>query len=147
MQRVKGLSHTGSLQAQNFREVTERLAATAHNISHPVDSLAEESQSTQQADDMIGATADQTGVGNIVDTQQALDDTSQAITGIHEMGQHMAAASDQQANAADDNCQQIINIVRVSDQNAELAKHSAQISEDMQATAQALNAPIERFNR
>lgn len=125
MQRVKGLSHTGSLQAQNFREVTERLAATAHNISHPVDSLAEESQSPQQA----------------------LDDTSQTITGIHEMGQHMAAASDQQANADDDNCQQITILACVSDQNAELAKHSAQISEDMQATAQALNAPIERFNR
>lgn len=125
MQRVKGLSHTGSLQAQNFREVTERLAATAHNISHPVDSLAEESQSPQQA----------------------LDDTSQTITGIHEMGQHMAAASDQQANADDDNCQQITILACVSDQNAELAKHSAQISEDMQATAQALNAPIERFDR
>lgn len=125
MQRVKGLSHTGSLQAQNFREVTERLAATAHNISHPVDSLAEESQSPQQA----------------------LDDTSQTITGIHEMGQHMAAASDQQANADDDNCQQITILACVSDQNAKLAKHSAQISEDMQATAQALNAPIERFNR
>lgn len=125
MQRVKGLSHTASLQAQNFREVTERLAATAHNISHPVDSLAEESQSPQQA----------------------LDDTSQTITGIHEMGQHMAAASDQQANADDDNCQQITILACVSDQNAELAKHSAQISEDMQATAQALNAPIERFNR
>ena len=123
-QRIKALSHTGSLRAQNSREVIERLAATVHDISHSVDSLAAESQSTQQAADMIGAIVVQAEAEHVVSTQPALDGTSQ-----------------------EDISQQITIIACVSDQNAELAKHSAQISEDMQTTAQALNAPIERFNR
>ena len=85
-QRIKALSHTGSLRAQNSREVIERLAATVHDISHSVDSLAAESQSTQQAADMIGAIVVQAEAEHVVSTQPALDGTSQAINEIREMG-------------------------------------------------------------
>ncbi|MEH6801340.1 MAG: hypothetical protein V7681_18830 [Halopseudomonas sabulinigri] len=54
----------------------------------------------------------------------------------------MAVASHQQTQAAEDISQQITIIACVSDQNAELAQHSAQTGEDMQTTAQALNALI-----
>ena len=215
-QRVNGLSQTGSQQAQHTRQVIERLAATVRDISHSVDSLAAESQSIQQAADMIRAVAEQTnllalnaaieaaragdqgrgfavvadevralaaktqqsteqiqtiigslqqvaatavevahqgsqeaqtGVEHVVDTQQALDGINLAIAEIHEMGQQMAVASDQQAHVAEDISRQITNIARVSDQNADLAERSAQTGQDMQTTAQALHALVERFNR
>ena len=215
-QRVNGLSQTGSQQAQHTRQVIERLADTVRDISHSVDSLAAESQSIQQAADMIRAVAEQTnllalnaaieaaragdqgrgfavvadevrslaaktqqsteqiqkiigslqqvaatavqvahlgsqeaqaGVEHVVDTQQALDGINQAIAQIHEMGQHMAVASDQQAHVAEDISRQITNIARVSDQNADLAQRSAQTGQDMQTTAKALHALVERFNR
>tara|TARA_R110000751_G_C13735685_1_gene476970 strand:+ start:1135 stop:1314 length:180 start_codon:yes stop_codon:yes gene_type:complete len=59
----------------------------------------------------------------------------------------MAAASDQQAQTAENISQQITNITRASDQNAELAQHSAQTGEDMQTNARALHTLAERFNR
>ena len=215
-QQVNGLSQTGSQQAQNTRQVIERLADTVRDISHSVDSLAAESQSIQQAADMIRAIAEQTnllalnaaieaaragdqgrgfavvadevralagktqestehiqriigslqqvaaqavqvahlgsqeaqaGVEHVVDTQQALDGINQAIERIHQMGQQMAVASDQQAHVAEDISRQITNIATVSDQNADLAQRSAQTGKDMENTAQALHALVERFNR
>ena len=215
-QQVNGLSQTGSLQAQNTRQVIERLADTVRGISHSVDSLAAESQSIQTAADMIRAIAEQTnllalnaaieaaragdqgrgfavvadevralagktqesteqiqriigslqqvaatavevahqgsqeaqtGVQQVVDTQQALDGITRAIAQIHEMGQQMAVASNQQAHVAEDISRQITNIASVSDQNAELAQRSAQTGKDMESTAQALHALVERFNR
>lgn len=83
----------------------------------------------------------------MVDTQQALDGITQAIAQIHEMGQQMAVASNQQAHVAEDISRQITNIASVSDQNAELAQRSAQTGKDMETTAQALHTLVERFNR
>ncbi|MGN5518566.1 PAS domain-containing methyl-accepting chemotaxis protein [Halopseudomonas sp. Lyrl_26] len=215
-QQVNGLSQTGSAQAQNTRQVIERLADTVRHISQSVDSLAAESQSIQSAADMIRAIAEQTnllalnaaieaaragdqgrgfavvadevralaaktqesteqiqriigslqqvaaeaveiahqgseeaqtGVQQVVDTQHALDGITQAIAQIHEMGQQMAVASNQQAHVAEDISRQITNIASVSDQNAELAQRSAQTGKDMETTAQALHTLVERFNR
>ncbi|MCO5786857.1 chemotaxis protein [Pseudomonas sp. G11-1] len=94
-----------------------------------------------------GSQEAQTGVQQVVETQEALDGITQAIAQIHVMGEQMAAASNQQADVAEDISRQITNIASVSDQNAELAQRSAQTGRDMETTAQALHTLVERFNR
>ena len=95
----------------------------------------------------LGSQEAEAGVAHVVDTQQALDGISQAVVQIHKMSQQMAVASTQQSCAAEDISRQITNIATVSDQNAELAQHSAQTGKDMENTAQALHHLVERFNR
>lgn len=215
-QQVSGLTQTGAQQAQSTRQVIERLADTVRNISHSVDGLAAESQSIQQAADIIRSIAEQTnllalnaaieaaragehgrgfavvadevrslaaktresteqiqhiiaslqevagqavsvahqgsreaeaGVVHVVDTQTALDGITRAIVQIHDMSRQMAVASNQQTHVAEDISRQITSIASVSDQNAELAQHSARTGREMEQTAQALHTLVARFNR
>lgn len=61
-QQVNQLARTGSAQARSTRRVIERLADTVRDISRSVDSLALESQSIEQAADIIRAIAEQTNL-------------------------------------------------------------------------------------
>jgi len=59
---VNTLTHTGSQEAQKTRQVIEKLADTVEAISRSVVGLAEETQSIQQAANIIRAIADQTNL-------------------------------------------------------------------------------------
>lgn len=87
------------------------------------------------------------GVRQVIATQQALQGISTAVDLIHEMAQQMASASEEQAHVAEDISRQITGIARVSDLNAELAVESAQVGSELEQTAQAMYALVERFSR
>ena len=126
---LAGKTQESTEQIQRIIGSLQQVAAQAVEVAH---------QGSHEA---------QTGVHQVTETQQALDGITRAIAQIHEMGQHMAAASNQQASVAEDISRQITNIANVSDQNAELAQRSAQTGQDMETTAQALHTLVERFNR
>ncbi|BCQ62523.1 hypothetical protein PBOI14_42730 [Pseudomonas sp. Boi14] len=93
-----------------------------------------------------GSVEARSGVAQVVSTQQALDGINSAVERIHQMSQQMAAASEQQAHVAEEISEQISNIARVSDQNADIAVHSCSIGGDLESTAHELNALVTRFN-
>lgn len=86
------------------------------------------------------------GVQQVIATQDALQGISSAVDLIHDMGQQMAAASEEQAHVAEDISQQITRIAQASDLNAELAGESAQVGNDLQQTSRAMHALVERFS-
>src|SRR5690606_42067828 len=94
-----------------------------------------------------GSPGAERGVVRVVDTQPALDGLPRAIVQIHDMSRQMAVASNQQTHVAEDISRQITSIASVSDQNAELAQHSARTGREMEQTAQALHTLVARFNR
>ncbi|MEJ6655126.1 MAG: PAS domain-containing methyl-accepting chemotaxis protein [Pseudomonas sp.] len=132
--------------ADEVRALAAKTQESTTSIQHIIGSLQ---QVAAQAVEVAhqGSQQAQTGVEHVVDTQQALDGINLAIEQIHQMGQQMAAASEQQAHVAEDISRQITSIALVSDQNADLAQRSAQTGEDMETTAQALHTLVERFNR
>ncbi len=60
--RIGTLAHNGSAEAGKTREVIERLANSVAGISASVEELAQDTQSIQQAADMIRAIAEQTNL-------------------------------------------------------------------------------------
>ena len=86
------------------------------------------------------------GVQQVIATQDALQGISSAVDLIHDMGQQMAAASEEQAHVAEDISQQITRIAQASYLNAELAGESAQVGNDLQQTSRAMHALVERFS-
>ena len=86
------------------------------------------------------------GVRQVVSTQQALQEVGDAIELIHDMSQQMAVASEQQAHVAEDISRQITRIADASDVNAGLAEESAQAGSELDQTARAMHALVERFN-
>ncbi|EXF45072.1 aerotaxis receptor Aer [Pseudomonas sp. BAY1663] len=86
------------------------------------------------------------GVRQVVSTQQALQHVGDAIELIHGMSQQMAAASEQQAHVAEDISRQITRIADASDVNAGLAEESAQAGSELDQTARAMHALVERFS-
>jgi len=86
------------------------------------------------------------GVQQVIATQEALQGISSAVGLIHDMGQQMAAASEEQAHVAEDISRQITRIAQASDHNAELAGESAQVGNDLKQTSHAMHALVERFS-
>lgn len=213
--RINVLARSGSEEASRTREVIERLAHSVAGISASVEELAQDTQSIQQAADMIRAIAEQTnllalnaaieaarageqgrgfavvadevralasktrdstatiqgiietlqtraanaveiartgtleaddGVRQVVGTQQALQEVGDAIELIHDMSQQMAVASEQQARVAEDISQQITRIAGASDLNAKLTEESAQACGEVEQTAHAMHALVDRFS-
>lgn len=58
----------------------------------------------------------------------------------------MASASEEQAHVAEDISRQITSIAQVSDRNADIAKQSSSTGQELENTAHALHALVERFN-
>ncbi|MFA7681203.1 MAG: PAS domain-containing methyl-accepting chemotaxis protein [Pigmentiphaga sp.] len=86
------------------------------------------------------------GVQQVIATQAALQGISSAVGLIHDMGQQMATASEEQAHVAEDISRQITRIAEASDHNSELAKESAQVGNDLKRTSHAMHALVERFS-
>lgn len=86
------------------------------------------------------------GVARVAETEAALDSISAAVERIHQMAEQMAAAAEQQSLVAEDISRQISTISQATEQNAQVTGRSAQLGTELESTANALHALVERFN-
>src|SRR5690554_5060232 len=132
--------------ADEVRSLAAKTRESTEQIQHIIASLQEVADQAVSVAHQ-GSREAEAGVVHVVDTQTALDGITRAIVQIHDMSRQMAVASNQQTHVAEDISRQITSIASVSDQNAELAQHSARTGREMEQTAQALHTLVARFNR
>ncbi|MEW9903049.1 PAS domain-containing methyl-accepting chemotaxis protein [Pseudomonas sp. PKS] len=140
-------------QGRGFAVVADEVRALASKTQESTKTIQEIIQSlhsaANQAVDIArqGSEEADTGVGQVIATQGALEGISVAVEHIYQMTEQMAAASEQQAHVAEDISRQITNIAQVSEQNVDIASSSAVISRELEQTANEMYALIDRFNR
>ena len=128
---VRALASKTQESTQTIQQIIgslQQVASRAVNIAH---------QGSQEA---------LVGVEQVINTQHALHGISIAVDSIHQMSEQMASASEEQAHVAEDISRQITSIAQVSDKNADIAKQSSNTGQELENTAHALHALVERFN-
>ena len=91
------------------------------------------------------AQADQ-GVEQALLADAALIGISTAVGHITDMTNQIAAAAEEQSAVAEEISRNINTIAQLSDQTADAAQHTEQLSTELTATANQQYALIERFN-
>ncbi len=131
--------------ADEVRALASKTQVSTKAIQDIIKKLLEGAQSAVTRS-QAGAQEAAAGVQQVIATQEALQGISSAVSLIHEMGQQIAVASEEQAHVAENISQQITRIAQASDHNAELAGESAQVGNDLNQTSHAMHALVERFS-
>lgn len=87
------------------------------------------------------------GVSRVLEAQLALQGIRAAVEHISDMGQQMAAASQEQSSVAEDVCAQITRIASTVQETAQNAKAAAKRGAELEQISLGLRALVERFNR
>lgn len=117
--QVNNLTQVGSQEAQKTRVVIEKLADTVDAVSHSVEGLAEETQSIQQAANMIRSIAEQT---NLLALNAAIE---AARAG--EQGRGFAVVADEVRQLASRTSKATEEIVGVVRQNQDMAREAVEL--------------------
>jgi aerotaxis receptor len=131
--------------ADEVRALASKTGESTKTIQQIIGALQVEAR---QAVDIAGKGSEEAraGVTHVIDTEHALDGITRAISGIHEMVGQMAAAAEQQSQAAGAVSTQISTISLASQSNSELTNRSQALGRELEATAHSLHVLVERFN-
>nr|WP_166360882.1 PAS domain-containing methyl-accepting chemotaxis protein [Pseudomonas akapageensis] len=131
--------------ADEVRALASKTGESTKTIQQIISALQVEAR---QAVDIAGKGSDEAraGVTHVIDTERALDGITLAISGIHERVEQMAAAAEQQSQAAGAVSSQISTISLAAQNNSELTNRSQLLGRDLEATAHSLHVLVERFN-
>ncbi len=131
--------------ADEVRALASKTSDSTQQIQQIINALQDEAR---QAVDIAGKGSGEAraGVSHVIDTERALDGITLAVSGIHERVEHMAAATEQQRQAAGDISGQITTISQAAKNNCELTSRSSLLGRDLEATAHSLHLLVERFN-
>ena len=95
----------------------------------------------------LGISEAETGLRQVISTQNALQGIRDAVDRISAMSLQMAAASEQQSHVSEDISQQINNFASTVDRTADDARTAVDCGTELEQSAQGLQALVERFNR
>ena len=125
--------------SQRTREATEAIQAVLQTLHEGSDDAVRIAR--------VGREEATAGLAQVIASQQALLGIRQAVGEIRDMGLQMAAATEQQAQVADEVARQITAIAQVAEHNAGLAEQSAEVGRELSETSSAMHALVERFQR
>ncbi len=125
--------------SQRTREATEAIQAVLQTLHEGSDGAVRIAR--------VGREEATAGLAQVIASQQALLGIRQAVGEIRDMGLQMAAATEQQAQVADEVARQITAIAQVAEHNAGLAEQSAEVGRELSETSSAMHALVERFQR
>ncbi len=132
--------------ADEVRQLAQRTAAATGDIHQLIEKLQLQAQhavkATEQGKAQVGV-----GVERVIDADKALAGIGAAVESIIDMTTQIASATEQQSAVAEEISRNISNIAHLADQTAGDAQSTALLSEELEATARAQSALVERFNR
>jgi aerotaxis receptor len=132
--------------ADEVRSLAQRTAESTgqiHALIAKLQRTAEEAVMTME----IGRKQADEGVERVQQADQALQGISDAVANITDMANQIAAAAEEQSAVADEINQNITTIAQLADQTSSEAHSTAQLSEELTATAKDQYSLVERFNR
>ncbi|HWV09581.1 MAG TPA: PAS domain-containing methyl-accepting chemotaxis protein [Pseudomonas sp.] len=132
--------------ADEVRSLAQRTAESTgqiHQLIAKLQRTAEEAVLTME----IGRKQADDGVERVQQADQALAGISDSVANIADMANQIAAAAEEQSAVADEINRNITTIAELSDQTADEAQSTAQLSKELTATAHGQYSLVERFNR
>lgn len=131
--------------ADEVRSLAQRTGESTGQIHQLIAKLQKTAEEAVHAMQQGRAQADQ-GVEQALLADAALIGISTAVGHITDMTNQIAAAAEEQTTVAEEISRNINTIAQLSDQTADAAQHTEQLSTELTATANQQYALIERFN-
>ncbi|MFP5423017.1 MAG: methyl-accepting chemotaxis protein [Gammaproteobacteria bacterium] len=95
----------------------------------------------------LGISEADSGLQQVINTQNALKGIREAVERISAMSLQMAAASEEQAHVSEDISHQINNVAATVERTSDDARSAVTCGRELEQSAQGLQSLVERFNR
>lgn len=132
--------------ADEVRQLAQRTTAATVEIHQLIERLQTQARRAVEATEQGQAQAS-SGVERVIETDKALTGIGAAVDSIIEMATHIASATEQQTAVAEEISTHVSTIASLGDRTLGDAQSTALLSEELEATARAQAALVERFNR
>ncbi|GAB3525390.1 methyl-accepting chemotaxis protein [Photobacterium alginatilyticum] len=131
--------------ADEVRGLAARTANSTSEIQQMVEKLQKQAH---QAVDVIGAGQQQAaaGVEHMKQADEALERIVEAVAAINEMNAHIATATREESDVADDMNQRIVHVADTSHKTRDNATNNQQLADHLSEVGQQLSNYTERFH-